>query len=176
MTNEDVQRWACEVASWREAKGFVTSWENVTQKLFLTVCELAEAGECVRRGQWETFQQNGKPEGFPMEIADAAIRLFDLAGSLQPTMPPFTPYPVAQCSKDTMLDVLMDLTGDLWVSSSNVHMDRKDTLGIGIMRVLGKLHTISEVIGFDLQAEVAAKHEFNKGRPYRHGTVNVGGA
>jgi hypothetical protein len=72
-----------------------------------------------------------------MEIADAAIRLFDLAGSLQPTMPPFTPYPVAQCSKDTMLDVLMDLTGDLWVSSNNVQMDRKDTLGIGIMRVLG---------------------------------------
>ena len=176
MTNEEIQQWCKDVAAWREAKGFVTSWENATQKLFLTVCELAEAGECVRRGQWETFQKDGKPEGFPAECADAAIRLFDLAGSLKPTMPEFTPQPVEQCSKDTMLDVLMDLTGDLWVSSSNLQLGRKETLGGGIVRVLGKLYTISQVVGFDLEKEVSAKHEFNQGRPYRHGTVNVGGA
>ncbi len=42
----------------------VTSWENATQKLFLTICELAEAGECVRKGRWEMYQDHGKPKGF----------------------------------------------------------------------------------------------------------------
>ena len=175
MTNQDVQRWACEVASWREAKGFVTSWVNVTQKLFLTICELAEAGECVRKGQWETVQENGKPEGFPAEIADVAIRILDLIGSLTLKVQHVQPVEVKNCSKDTMLDTLMELTGDLSYADA-VQKEDRQWLAEDLCIVLGKLYTISGVIGFDLLAEITSKQVYNHGRPYRHGTVNLGGA
>ena len=48
----------------------------------LIVSELAEAVEELRDGHTPTevyFQLDGKPEGFPVELADAVIRSYDLA-------------------------------------------------------------------------------------------------
>ncbi len=66
----------------REEKGFVTSKENVLEKLMLVVTEVAEAAEFARDNNYESFEENGKPEGFTEELADTCIRIFDLAGSL----------------------------------------------------------------------------------------------
>lgn len=73
------------------AKGF---WEgaehNISEKLMLIVSELAEALEHQRAGNqglplkqgWLDASRNGKPDGFPFELADAVIRIADLCGYL----------------------------------------------------------------------------------------------
>lgn len=52
------------------------------EKLMLAVGELAEASEELRKSadpQHIYFREDGKPEGFGFELADAIIRILDLA-------------------------------------------------------------------------------------------------
>lgn len=57
---------------------------NVPEKLALVHSEISEALEEYRNGPMELnngYQgDNGKPEGFPVELADAVIRIMDLCG------------------------------------------------------------------------------------------------
>ena len=58
-------------------------WGNLRplESLMLVVCELAEAAENVRDDDMEIrYDENGKPEGFPVEVGDAIIRLCNLSG------------------------------------------------------------------------------------------------
>ena len=76
---------------WREKKGFETGWGNVPEKLMLTVTELSEAMEAYRKIPFKVTRGNGmQPDcdkdnrflaNFREELADTAIRLFDLASS-----------------------------------------------------------------------------------------------
>ena len=57
--------------------------DQVLAKLMLIVTEVAEAAEDVRNGDMDAIQVEGeKPAGFPTELADIVIRVFDLAGAL----------------------------------------------------------------------------------------------
>ena len=57
---------------------------NIGEQLMLVVTEVAEAMEDLRTGSMSlSYDASGKPVGFPIEIADVMIRLFDLAGYLQ---------------------------------------------------------------------------------------------
>ena len=75
------------------AHGFTTGAESlmhVAEKLMLVVDEVAEAHEEVRKVNGVEDLKNvyylpskpNKPEGFPIEIADAVIRLIQLASAL----------------------------------------------------------------------------------------------
>lgn len=61
----------------------VRSVDRVLALLMLVTTEVAEAAEDVRTGHMlTTFEPNGKPVGFPSELADIVIRCLDLAGAM----------------------------------------------------------------------------------------------
>lgn len=63
------------------AKGFTASMDNIDRQLMLQVRELSEAHEEYRDGRAvdEVYYKDGKPEGFPIELADAVIRILGFA-------------------------------------------------------------------------------------------------
>jgi hypothetical protein len=65
------------------SKGFSSGVDNVSEKLMLTVAELAEALEELRDGRDtnEIYFKGEKPEGFPVEMADAIIRILQLTAA-----------------------------------------------------------------------------------------------
>ncbi len=65
--------------------GFVTNWNNFPEKLMLIVSELSEALEEFRSGHTDDIyfrESDGKPEGIPVELADAVIRMAELCEAL----------------------------------------------------------------------------------------------
>ena len=63
-------------------KGFWDEEPNLGEKIALIHSELSEALEEVRAGHKpdEIYEVDGKPEGMPIELADAVIRIADLCG------------------------------------------------------------------------------------------------
>lgn len=64
-------------------KGWWDKERNVGEILMLVVSELSEAMEEYRDGGFldeVRYGTSGKPEGFPIEIADTLIRIADLCG------------------------------------------------------------------------------------------------
>lgn len=58
---------------------------DVAQKLLLIVEEITEAHNELRSGHapWKVYFGGLKPEGFPIELADAVIRIADLCEQLE---------------------------------------------------------------------------------------------
>lgn len=75
--------WATtESKGFHQAKNSVAGTpEGFNNRLMLIVDEIAEAHEEFRSGHGfaEVYYKDGKPEGIPIELADAVIRLLDLA-------------------------------------------------------------------------------------------------
>jgi len=103
-----IRMWQNEIHQLAVDKGWWETERNIPEVLCLIHSEISEALEELRSGvevQNYVLADNGKPEGFGVELADAVIRILDLAE----------------------------------------HFD------------------------IDLEHLIALKHEYNKGRAYRHG-------
>lgn len=73
---------AKEIRDWRESKGFITSWDNMMEKLMLVVTEVSETAEAYRAIQKCQFDDREAVALFREEIADTMIRLLDICGTL----------------------------------------------------------------------------------------------
>ena len=65
---------AQEIMQNRIDHGFITTKENMLEKLMLVVTECAEAAEDVRHENWKHFGE---------ELADICIRVFDISATLE---------------------------------------------------------------------------------------------
>lgn len=64
-------------------KGWYDTERDLLNLICLVHSELSEAVEAHRNHKDEVYYTDeGKPEGFPIEIADTCIRIFDLCGYL----------------------------------------------------------------------------------------------
>ena len=77
--NKSIKDWQKEVHELAVQKGW---WENPrsqTELLALSICELTEGIEEIRKGNDSYYEVDGKPMGLQTEIADCIIRLMDMA-------------------------------------------------------------------------------------------------
>lgn len=54
----------------------------IPEKIALIHSEISEALESYRNYKLLSYNEGGKPEGFPVELADAVIRIMDLCGAM----------------------------------------------------------------------------------------------
>ena len=77
---ETIRFWMAKAHEVAVSKGWWDGGDrNVAEQIALFHSELSEALEEWRRGRplTEVRIEDGKPEGFPIELADALIRIFD---------------------------------------------------------------------------------------------------
>lgn len=79
MKKQTVSNWIKECHGVARKKGFWDKKRNVGEMLMLIVSELGEAIESHRSGEFGL----GRKDTFEDELADTAIRLFDLCGGLK---------------------------------------------------------------------------------------------
>lgn len=94
----DINELAKEIRFFNSQKKFTVTSENIHQKLLLVVSEICEAQDQLRDGHKfnevyydsivaqideKVISMEEKPEGFPIEIADAMIRLLDICAAFE---------------------------------------------------------------------------------------------
>jgi hypothetical protein len=187
MTNliyatDEVMRLRDEVHTTAVSKGWWPELENIKpapadrwealsmprriKALVLVVSELSEAYEEYRKPDitiTQIYIKDGKPEGFPIEVADAYIRVLDLMGALD------VKYDERHFRTDAQVHDLEDV-------SSFIFDILKVVVYVGSSGYWGDLPTIITTIegaciklGIDLRTAVSNKMEYNKTRSFRHG-------
>lgn len=155
---------------------------NYGEIIMLAVSELAEALECYRTGKPVTkiWIENGKPEGFPVEIADAVIRLLDnlvAAGPLVPVTEDQVLLMLNARQSDNVPEQLLRITSALCdayhysqgVSGPTHKGDGEHTPDKLIGQVVANIIIFCHHHGIDILSAVTQKMKYNASRPYRHG-------
>lgn len=166
------------------SKGFDPTEGGVDRYLLLAISEICEAQEELRDGRsvseiyykvvFDKLEDGGvnttnKPEGFPVEIADAIIRLLDIAAkfNVEINLGDFTAYAFNESIDFYLLRVVNMISkcqfGVLqnFLTSTIFQANLKDAIALLVYLMLNKQVDIFKVID--------EKLEFNKSRPTKHG-------
>lgn len=145
--------------------------------LCLVISELMEAVEADRKGRHTDFEkykqlnevftfvgafEHGIKDTVEDELADAAIRILDLAGANGDTFPSFSSEPYKR--DEGMCDYFKSKS-----FTESIYEICDDIFTTGYDVALYDLFTLAEVMGFDLMEHIRLKMEYNKTRERLHG-------
>jgi len=162
------------------SKGFDPTEGGVSRYILLAISEICEAQEELRdgRGTNEVYYQTlntgtgstNKPEGFPVEIADAIIRLLDIGAKFEFDFEDLSDVESADYSdsKYTIDDWLVGAINT--ISMMSLYEPIKETdfeeyLKMGI----GTLFLLCEKLDIKIMDVINEKLEYNRSRPPKHG-------
>lgn len=177
----DIAKLAKDINETAHEKGWYDSGpRNFHEVVALMHSELSEALEEWRAGHalTETYIKDGKPEGVPIELADAYIRALDTCYELGL---PVTSSLRADTQTNKMRPEGQALSFAVDIADLHYHLSTA-IAGLDFCAIRpdpGGEHDLGEVVlaielvcakwGIDLEAAVRTKCEFNKTREYRHG-------
>lgn len=142
----------------------------------LIVSELSEALEAFREGRMTVWFKkadgtkagpgdacNPKPEGFPIELADTAIRVLHRTGANKRTWDEYDHRYIANdISRSFPTDVVTVPEQIDWLIETAIKIDIEAIF-------LARLNSVAQANGVDLWAAVELKAKYNETRLYKHG-------
>lgn len=177
---ENYQTWIEQAFENAQKKGFRDQKPSITHCLALIVTELSEAIEADRKGRFvtvadlETYKGLQNPNRFyakflkntfPDEIADTAIRVFDLCGATGLTL--FTPISAIENS----IHELKNLTTIDQIYSIQSIIFRTNPLCSKLNLIICNLIAIAILHGFDMGFFITEKMKYNTDREHKHGKL-----
>lgn len=150
----------------------------IPEKLALIHSEISECLECYRRGEMKTYYAAnngspsispipppacGKPEGFPVELADVVIRCADLAGALGVSLKKGR----QRWTKGLSIPAAMHWL-HCYVANTPVTTYTPNVV-VALENCVSACFDLAAEHGIDLWQAINTKSAFNETRPYRHG-------
>ena len=186
---ENIERMKAEIHENAVAHGW---WEE--SRSFGEICslihsELSEALEEYRNGMpgvyvvgefgitpitAEQWEEGEKPEGIDVELADAVIRILDYMGEkeieyVEAANDLFRNQPEETRFGDFLAFCHSDVADAFVRSKSLSYYDSTAGVAAALSVCIRRIEDYFERHGKDLAQIIAIKHQYNKGRPYRHG-------
>lgn len=170
----DVHSDNVEAGWWSDVATGARISRNLGEMLMLAVSELAEGDE---GGRMQAMDD--KLPHRPMlevELADAKIRILDIAGSRQmdisgaahdlivvADMRPSDWFGISAALMRIVCEIARAMEGDRRKAPDSV-LPCRPGLEVGLAAALLRIHWLAESLGFDLDGAVAEKREFNRNR------------
>lgn len=186
-----ITEWAKEIHENAVAHGWWETKRSTGEVVALIHSELSEALEEARDNRpmmyvlgpnreeicTPCYFNGRKPEGIAVELADAVIRVLDMAEQVGM---PLRDYDAARDELDmirdeakkgfedfgTMIAFLHTITSDLYGAIVKHEAANSISAALAIVAYIEGYLTCN---GLDLWQVVEIKHNYNKGRPYKHG-------
>lgn len=176
-------------------------WEKevpIEERLFLCISELAEAGEEIRNGHdpkeiyysgapGQQIELGGidklKPEGYPIELADCAIRLIDFAAGYKKELCDIDLAVQLELARkhlecyselhnlDSIFGVLAEVSDQIIGLKNSIYsLDIESDFWINDVHFpLAIMFVDCQKRSIDIQEAIRIKMRYNRGRAYRHG-------
>ncbi len=159
MNVDNLLRWIRTV---NDTNGFdAPAWDTLPTKLMLVVTELHEAREAVRGYGEDPLSE---------ELADTAIRLFDILGSVWSSHVTLEPLPPGRYDPSQPIEEMLwrplrfvCLAVEAW------RRERRDHARSHIVMALREIYAMGEALGYSMDTEVRQKVAKNSEREYLHG-------
>ena len=180
-TTPNLKTLSKEVYEANKAKGFHSEEISNETLLMLVVAELSEAVGADRKGKKaqlgvEAYSGTFDPKGFELwvkntvedELADAAIRLFDLAGLRNVSVAidkQLITEDLNMICEETFPESIYHICRTVLKNAVNANDELKDV----IKQSLSSIVAICEQMNIDLWYYVELKLQYNKARPDKHG-------
>jgi len=149
-------------------------FDQAPDKIALIHSELSEACEDARIGRMTTtLREDGKPEGFFSELADVAIRIFDLLGAggveLSGKRERLWASPrLRQYMYGRPLGALATIHSEVSTACAEL-LDSVEDAAPALVRTVLLCEELCRILGANLQHEIERKLAYNATRSYRHG-------